>query len=63
MTITPARLSKEYSAGDFPDGQPSNYQPRLTGLSLRSWRYCKRPRNKVLDKRAAKPRGEWGEGL
>ena len=32
-------------------------------LSLRSWRYCKRPRNKVLDKRAAKPRGEWGEGL
>ena len=31
--------------------------------SLRSWRYCKRPRNKVLDKRAAKPRGEWGEGL
>ena len=32
-------------------------------VSLRSWRYCKRPRNKVLDKRAAKPRGEWGEGL
>ena len=31
--------------------------------SLRSWQYCKRPRNKVLDKRAAKPRGEWGEGL
>ena len=34
-----------------------------TEFSLRSWRYCKRPRNKVLDKRAAKPRGEWGEGL
>ena len=33
------------------------------GPSLRSWRYCKRPRNKVLDKRAAKPRGEWGEGV
>ena len=31
--------------------------------SLRSWRYCKRPRNKVLDKRPAKPRGEWREGL
>ena len=28
--------------------------------SLRSWRYCKRTRNKVL---AAKPRGEWGVGL
>ena len=36
---------------------------RCLWLSLRSWRYCKRPWNKVLDKRAAKPRGEWGEGL
>ena len=38
--------------------------------SLRSWRYCRRARSKVLaaeplsgGKRAAKPRGEWGGGL
>ena len=36
-------------------------------ISLHSWRDCKRTRNKVLAaeptiKRAAKPRGEWGEG-
>ena len=30
MTITPAWLSKEYSTGDFPDGQPSS----LTGLNF-----------------------------
>ena len=30
-----------------------------TQYSLRSWRYCKRTRNKVS---AAKPRGEWGVG-
>ena len=34
MTITPAWLSKEYSTGDFPDGHPSSYQPRLTGLNF-----------------------------
>ena len=30
-------------------------------VSLRSWRYCNRTRNKVLTSK--RPRGEWGEGL
>ena len=32
MTTKPAERSKEYIAGDFPEGHPSSYQRCPTGL-------------------------------
>ena len=58
ILISPWRVSGKLPINSFV----------LWRFSLRSWRDCKRTRNKVLAaeptiKRAAKPREEWGEGL